>query len=200
MKFSTLIVASALCGPTLAAAAEAPSTGSTRFEAPVTLERSSLAARETARERKGWRKMRPVPALVVGTVAGFGVGFVGGLAHPLIGGALTPWATATGVHFFTDAGFGWEVLGAHVGWFGASPVGIPARVLLPNDGNGTSPLDVALSGAFAFTSAVGAVTAAAIDSKNKKKRRLEGARPPVQVSFAPTVSRAYTGAAFRLRW
>ena len=75
--------------------------------------------------RRRWaRTWKPGAALV----AGVGGGLLGvGLALPL-GGAVSPvtvpFGAATGVHVFTDAGYGYEVLGAYTGFAVAIPVAL----------------------------------------------------------------------------
>lgn len=115
------------------------------------------------------RKMRPVPAFVVGTATGFGAGVVGGFVHPIAGGALMPAVSALAMHPLTDGRLGWKMAGTHLGWLGSSPVGIPVRVIDRRTTGGSleplSPGSLALTGAFAVTTALGGLIGSHVDAK-----------------------------------
>ena len=146
-------------------------------DAPVVEEKAAAA--------KGGRTWRPGPALWVGWGLSLAGGLVGGIIDGLIGlpigfGALGSIAgAAVGVHLFSAAGIGWELLGALIGWVVALPIALVVGLVVvvalfgaatagSGVGVGTVIVGAVLTSlVVSIFPAVGAKMAAKKDCKNK---------------------------------
>lgn len=120
------------------------------------------------------RRMRPAPALAAGTVTAYAGGALAAFTHPAVSFAAVPLGGATGVHLFSDAGYGYESLGGLIGFVAVAPIGLGIRRAIDapfevEPGKDISATNLALTGLFSVGAASGATIAASLHSKGKRK-------------------------------